>query len=212
MITIALAKGRLADKAIELLEQIGIDCSEVKEPSRKLILYSKDKNVRFIMVKPSDVPTYVEHGIADMGIAGKDTLLEEGKSLYEMLDLKFGKCRIAVAGFPEKRDLWITHAHTRVATKYPNIARNYFSQRGETIEIIKLNGSVELGPLIGLSDIIVDIVESGKTLEENGLEILEEICTVSARLVVNRVSLKTKHSEIKRIIDGIQGILEESKV
>ncbi|MBE3100794.1 MAG: ATP phosphoribosyltransferase [Firmicutes bacterium] len=212
MITIALAKGRLADKAIELLEQIGIDCSEVKEPSRKLILYSKDKNVRFIMVKPSDVPTYVEHGVADMGIAGKDTLLEEGKSLYEMLDLKFGKCRIAVAGFPEKRDLWITHAHTRVATKYPNIARNYFSQRGETIEIIKLNGSVELGPLIGLSDIIVDIVESGKTLEENGLEILEEICTVSARLVVNRVSLKTKHSEIKRIIDGIQGILEESKV
>jgi ATP phosphoribosyltransferase len=211
LITIALAKGRLAEKAVELFEKIGIDCSEIEESSRKLILHSKDRAVRFIMVKPSDVPTYVEHGAADMGISGKDTLLEEGKSLYEMLDLKFGRCRLAVAGYPEKKDLWITHAHTRVATKYPNIARNYFSKRGETIEIIKLNGSVELGPLIGLSDVIVDIVESGRTLAENGLEVLEEICPVSARLVVNRVSLKTKHNEIKRIIDGMQGLLEQEE-
>ncbi len=211
MITIALAKGRLADKAVELLVKIGVDCSALDEPSRKLILYSADQSVRFILVKPSDVPTYVEYGVADIGIAGKDTLLEEGKSLFEMLDLKFAKCRMVVAGYPEKKDLWITHAHTRVATKYPNIARNYFSQRGETIEIIKLNGSVELGPLIGLSDVIVDIVESGRTLVENGLEILEEICLVSARLVVNRVSLKTKHAEIKTIIDGLQRVLEVSE-
>ena len=208
MITIALAKGRLAEKAVELLEEIGIDCSEIKESSRKLIFYSKDRAVRFIMVKPSDVPTYVEHGAADIGIAGKDTLLEEGKSLYEMLDLKFGKCRLVVAGYPEKRDLWITHAHTRVATKYPNIARKFFSKRGETIEIIKLNGSVELGPLTGLSDVIVDIVESGRTLAENGLEVLEEICPVSAWLAVNRVSLKTKRGEITRIIDGIRELSE----
>lgn len=158
MITVALAKGRLALKSAELFEQVGIDCSEIMKSSRKLILYSKSGDVRFIMVKPGDVPTYVEHGVADVGIAGKDTLLEENKSLYEMLDLKFGKCRLVVAGYPEKKDLWITHAHTRVATKYPNIARDYFSKRGETIEIIKMNGSVELGPLIGLSDVIVDIV------------------------------------------------------
>jgi ATP phosphoribosyltransferase len=208
LITIALAKGRLADKAIKLLEGIGIDCSEIKESSRKLILHSSNRDVRFIMVKPSDVPTYVEHGVADIGIAGKDTLLEEGKSLYEMLDLEFGKCRLVVAGFPEKKELLITHTHTRVATKYPNIARSYFSKRGETIEIIKLNGSVELGPLIGLSDVIVDIVESGRTLAENGLVILEEICPVSARLVVNRVSLKTKSREIRGIIDGIQELLK----
>jgi ATP phosphoribosyltransferase len=211
LITIALAKGRLAEKAAEYMEQIGIDCSELQEPSRKLIFYSKNRAVRFIMVKPSDVPTYVEYGAADMGVAGKDTLLEEGKSLYEMLDLKFGKCRMVVAGFPEKKSLRITHAHTRVATKYPNIARDYFSKRGETIELIKLNGSVELGPLIGLSDVIVDIVESGRTLAENGLEVLEEICPVSARLVVNRVSLKTKHKEIKRIIDGMQRLLEQQE-
>lgn len=208
MITIALAKGRLAEHAAALLAGAGIDCSALLAPSRKLILYNADETVRFILVKPSDVPTYVEYGVADLGVAGKDTLLEEGKSLFEMLDLKFGRCRMVVAGYPEKKDLWITHAHTRVATKYPNIARDYFSQRGETIEIIKLNGSVELGPLIGLSDVIVDIVESGRTLAENGLVVLEEICAISARLVVNRVSLKTKQAEIRAVMDGLKGQLE----
>lgn len=208
IVTIALAKGRLAENAIEILKQIGIDCGDPKEHSRKLILYSKDNNIRFIMVKPSDVPTYVEHGVADIGIAGKDTLLEEGKPLYEMLDLKFGKCRMVVAGFPEKKDILITNAYTRVATKYTNIAKTYFAKRGETIEIIKLNGSVELGPLIDLSDVIVDIVESGRTLKENGLVVLEEICDISARLVVNRVSLKTKNKEINKIIEGMQRVLE----
>ena len=208
MITIALAKGRLADKTLDLLEQMGIDCSEIRAESRKLIFTTQDGSIRFIMVKPSDVPAYVEYGTADMGIAGKDTLMEEGRPLYEMLDLQFGKCRLAIAGYPERKSPGITGSHTRVATKYPNITRNYFSSRGETVEIIKLNGSVELGPLTGLSDLIVDIVESGRTLVENGLEVLEEICPVSARLVVNQVSLKTRHDEIKFIIDGLRKLLE----
>lgn len=209
MITIALAKGRLMEDAVDLLEAAGVDCSQLKEPSRKLIFFSPDRQNRMILVKPNDVPTYVEYGIADMGIVGKDTLLEEGRSLYELLDLKFGRCRLVVAGFPEKQDAWITRSHTRVATKYPNIARSYFSHKGKNVEIIKLNGSVELGPLTGLSDVIVDIVESGRTLKENGLVILEEICGISARLVVNRVSLKMKNREIRALIDNIQRILEE---
>ncbi|HHT64800.1 MAG TPA: ATP phosphoribosyltransferase [Clostridiales bacterium] len=208
MITIALAKGRLADQTLDLLEQLGIDCRELRGDSRKLIFTTDDGSIRFIMVKPSDVPAYVEYGTADIGIAGKDTLLEEGRPLYEMLDLKLGCCRLAVAGFADRKNSGITNSHTRVATKYPNITRNYFAGKGETVEIIKLNGSVELGPLTGLSDVIVDIVESGRTLAENGLEVLEEIGPVSARLVVNQVSLKTKRDEIKRIIDGLRELLE----
>lgn len=208
MITIALAKGRLADKSLDLLEQLGIDCSEVRSESRKLIFTTPDGSIRFIMVKPSDVPAYVEYGTADIGIAGKDTLLEEGRPLYEMLDLKFGKCKLAVAGYPERNNTGITRSHIRVATKYPNITRNFFSSRGETVEIIKLNGSVELGPLTGLSDLIVDIVESGRTLVENGLVVLEDVCPVSARLVVNQVSLKTRQNEIKVIIDGLRKLVE----
>lgn len=197
------------EQAIDILEAAGVDCRQLKEPSRKLFFFTPDRQIRMILVKPNDVPTYVEYGIADMGIVGKDTLLEEERLLYEMLDLKFGRCKLVVAGFPEKRDVWITHSHTRVATKYPNIARNYFLHKGKSVEIIKLNGSVELGPLMGLSDVIVDIVESGRTLKENGLVILEEICSVSARLVVNRVSLKMKNREIKALIDDIQRVVEE---
>lgn len=208
MITIALAKGRLADQTLDLLEQLDIDCKEIRGDSRKLIFTTDDGDIRFIMVKPSDVPAYVEYGTADIGIAGKDTLLEEGRPLYEMLDLKLGRCRLAVAGYADRKNSGITNSHTRVATKYPNITRNYFASKGETVEIIKLNGSVELGPLTGLSDVIVDIVESGRTLVENGLEVLEEIGPVSARLVVNQVSLKTKRDEIKKIIDGLRELLE----
>lgn len=208
MITIALAKGRLADHALDLLEKIGIDCKQLRGKSRKLIFTTNDDSIRFIMVKPSDVPAYVEYGTADIGIAGKDTLLEEARPLYEMLDLKFGVCRLAVAGFANRKASGITNTQTRVATKYPNITRNYFASKGENVEIIKLNGSVELGPLTGLSDVIVDIVESGRTLVENGLVVLEEICPISARLVVNQVSLKTKHNEIKRIINGLKDLLE----
>ena len=209
MITIALSKGRLFEDSIRILTDAGLDCSELEQPSRKLIFYTPDNRVRLVLVKPSDVPTYVEYGIADAGIVGKDMLMEEGRSLYEMLDLKYGWCRMVVAGFPEKKDTWITRAHTRVATKYPNIATNYFANRDKTVEIIKLNGSVELAPLTGLSDVIIDIVESGRTLKENGLVVLDEICSISARLVVNRISLKTKNSEIKGLIDNIQRILED---
>ena len=208
-ITIALSKGRLTELSISLLEGAGLDCSELKENSRKLILTDEKNKVRFFLAKPADVPVYVEYGAADIGIVGKDTLLEEGRAIYEMLDLGFGKCRMVVAGFPEKKDIWITNAHTRVATKYPNITRSYFSRQGESVEIIRLNGSVELGPLIGLSDVIVDIVESGRTLRENGLVVLEEICPISARLVVNRVSLKVEDRELRSIMDKIQKVLEE---
>lgn len=211
MITIALAKGRLGKSAIKLLKKAMAGLTDLDPSSRKLIFYSDDANIRFLLVKPSDVPTYVEYGAADIGIAGKDTLLEESRDLYEMLNLEFGKCRMVVAGFPEKKDSWITQGHTRVSTNYPNIAQSYFSRMGETIEIIKLNGSVELGPLVGLSDVIVDIVESGRTLDENGLVVLEEICTISARLVVNRVSLKTKNQPIKKLIEAIQKAMESEK-
>ena len=202
MITFALAKGRLAEQAFELLEQLGIDCSEPRNPGRQLVLWDKKNNVRFILVKPSDVPTYVDHGVADIGVVGKDTLLESGRPLYEVLDLTFGKCRLCIAGYAEQHQS-ATRATFRVATKYPNIARSYYDAKGQTIEIIELHGSVELGPVIGLSDVILDIVESGSTLKANGLTVLETVCECSARLVVNRVSMKTKRDRIREIIDGL---------
>lgn len=211
MITIALAKGRLAKDALRLFEKAGIDCVEYSKDSRKLIFYSEDRQYKFIMVKPSDVPTYVERGAADVGIVGKDTLLEEGKDIYELLDLRFAKCKMAVAGFANRRENYITNNNIRVATKYPNIAHSYFTQRGEMVEIIKLNGSVELGPIIGLSDLIVDIVESGRTLEENGLVVLEDICPITARLVVNRVSLKTRKDEIEFMLKSLEEALEDQR-
>jgi len=209
LITIALAKGRLAKDGLKLFQRAGIKCSEYDKESRKLIFMSDDNKYKFIMVKPSDVPTYVEYGAADVGVVGKDTLLEEGRPLYELLDLKFAKCKMAVAGFEDKKTNFITNTSIRVATKYPNIAHNYFTEKGEIVEIIKLNGSVELGPIIGLSDVIVDIVESGRTLKENGLVVLEEICPITARLVVNQVSLKTKREEINNMLINLEEALEE---
>jgi len=209
MLTIALPKGRLGSQTLKLLNKAVDGLEELDLSSRKLVFNFSKKSLRFIIVKPSDVPTYVEYGAADIGIAGKDSLLEAQSKVYEMLDLGIGKCKMVVAGFPDKKDSWITKAHRRVSTKYPNIAKNYFTSIGENVEIIRLNGSVELGPIVGLSDVIVDIVESGKTLEENGLVVLEEICDISARLVVNRVSLKTKKSDITRLIDSIEKVLEE---
>lgn len=202
-VTIALAKGRLAQEAMILLEGMGIDCSQPRQPGRRLVLADEANGIRFILVKPSDVPTYVDHGVADMGVVGKDTLMEANRPLYELLDLGFGKCRLCVAGFAHRARPSGACANERVATKYPNIARNYYCAQGRTIEIIKLNGSVELGPLVGLSDVILDIVESGSTLRANGLDILEEVCAVSARLVVNRVALKTKRERIQALIGGI---------
>ena len=203
MITFALAKGRLAEQAFELLEQLGIDCSEPRHPGRQLVLWDKKNNVRFILVKPSDVPTYVDHGVADFGVVGKDTLLEAGRPLYEVLDLTFGKCRLCIAGYADQKNQQATRATFRVATKYPNVARAYYDAKGQTIEIIELHGSIELGPVIGLSDVILDIVESGSTLRANGLSVLEEVAECSARLVVNRVSMKTKRDRIRQIIDGM---------
>ena len=210
VITFALAKGRLAEQAFELLEQLGIDCSEPRNPGRQLVLWDKKENVRFILVKPSDVPTYVDHGVADIGVVGKDTLLESGRPLYEVLDLTFGKCRLCIAGYAEQHQS-ATRATFRVATKYPNVARSYYDAKGQTIEIIELHGSVELGPVIGLSDVILDIVESGSTLRANGLTVLETVCECSARLVVNRVSMKTKRERIREIIDGMSALIDNMK-
>ena len=203
VITFALAKGRLAERAIDLLEKLGVDCSEPRNPGRQLVLWDRRSNVRFILVKPSDVPAYVDHGVADLGIVGKDTLLESGRPLYEVLDLTFGRCRLCIAGYPDQSRSQVTRATFRVATKYPHIARSFYESRGETIEIIELHGSVELGPVIGLSDVILDVVESGSTLRANGLTVLEDVCDVSARLVCNRVSMKTKRDRIRYFIDGL---------
>ncbi|MDR2513590.1 MAG: ATP phosphoribosyltransferase [Christensenellaceae bacterium] len=207
-LTFALAKGRLAEKAVELLERAGIDCRALRDQGRRLVFEDERGETAFMLVKPADVATYVDHGVADLGIAGKDSLMEENRPLYEMLDLGFGRCRLALAGYPGTS---LAGRHVRVATKYPFIAQELFSKRGCTYEIIRLNGSVELGPIVGLSDVILDIVESGATLKANGLAVLEEICPVSARLVVNRVSLKTKAARIRPLIERLGGILGEGR-
>lgn len=210
-ITVALAKGRLADKAMDLFERIGIHCEEMKDKhSRKLIFVSEDLGMRFFLAKASDVPTYVEYGAADLGIVGKDTILEEGRKLYEVLDLKMGACRMCICGPETARERLKHHELIRVATKYPHIAKDYFyNKKYQTVEIIKLNGSIELAPIVGLADVIVDIVETGSTLRENGLVVLEEVCGLSARMVVNQVSMKRENERITRIIKGLQEILRE---
>ena len=206
MLNVALAKGRLADSCADVFLKCGIRAEILKEETRKLVLETPDGAFRFFFVKPADVPTYVEYGIADIGIVGKDTLLEAGADLYEMLDLKFEKCKLCVAGFPDKKD-FADAAHLRVATKYVNTAKKLFFSRGEDVEIIKLNGSIELAPLTGPADVIVDIVQSGGTLLANGLAVLEEVFDISARLVANKVSLKTKASEILPLIAQMKKFL-----
>lgn len=211
-LTIALAKGRLADKAMEMFEAIGISCDEMKDKaSRKLIFVNEDLGVRFFLAKANDVPTYVEYGAADIGIVGRDTILEEGRKLYEVMDLGVGKCRMCVCGPESARERLEHHELIRVATKYPNIAKDYFyNQKYQTVEIIKLNGSIELAPIVGLSELIVDIVETGSTLRENGLMVLEEVCSLSARMVVNQVSMKTENERITAIIKKFQAYLKEN--
>ena len=211
-LTIALAKGRLADKAMEMFEAIGISCDEMKDKApRKLIFVNEDLGVRFFLAKANDVPTYVEYGAADIGIVGRDTILEEGRKLYEVMDLGVGKCRMCVCGPESARERLEHHELIRVATKYPNIAKDYFyNQKYQTVEIIKLNGSIELAPIVGLSEVIVDIVETGSTLRENGLMVLEEVCSLSARMVVNQVSMKTENERITAIIKKFQAYLKEN--
>ena len=208
-LTFALTKGRLANKTLELLEKIGITCEEMKdEHSRKLIFVNEELKYRFFLSKAPDVPTYVEYGAADIGIVGRDTVLEEGRQIYEVLDLGFGACRMCVAGPESARELLKHHELIRVATKYPNIAKDYiYNRKHQTVEIIKLNGSIELAPIVGLSEVIVDIVETGSTLKENGLQVLEEVCPLSARMVVNQVSMKMEYERINKIIKELKEVL-----
>jgi ATP phosphoribosyltransferase len=208
-ITIALAKGRLAKKTLEIFETIGITCEEMKDPnSRKLIFVNEELKLKFFLAKANDVPTYVEYGAADIGVVGRDTILEEGRKLYEVLDLKLGQCRMCVAGPQSAKELLQHGELIRVATKYPNIAKDYFyNKKHQTVEIIKLNGSIELAPIVGLAEVIVDIVETGSTLRENGLEVLEEVCPLSARVVVNQVSMKMENERITKMITDLRNAI-----
>ena len=192
-ITIALAKGRLAKNALDIFEHIGITCDEMKDEKTRKLIFTND----------------VEYGAADIGIVGKDTLLEEGRSLYEVYDLKMGQCKMCVCGPASAKEKLKHHELIRVASKYPNIAKDYFyNKKHQTVEIIKLNGSVELAPIVGLSEVIVDIVETGATLRENGLEVLEEVCPLSARIVVNQVSMKMENERITKLVNDIRNYLE----
>ncbi|MCR5665795.1 MAG: ATP phosphoribosyltransferase [Eubacterium sp.] len=208
-LTFALGKGRLANKTLEMFEQIGITCHEMKDKdTRKLIFVNEEMKMRFFLAKGPDVPTYVEYGAADIGVVGKDTLLQEQRDIYEVLDLGFGKCRMCVCGPASAKKLLQHHEQIRVATKYPVIAKDYFyNQKNQTVELIKLNGSIELAPIVGLSDVIVDIVETGSTLRENGLEVLEEVCPLSARMVVNQVSMRMENKRIVQLIEDLKKVL-----
>ena len=209
-LTFALGKGRLANKTLELLEKTGITCEEMKDKnSRKLIFVNEELKLSFFLAKGPDVPTYVEYGAADIGVVGSDTIMEENRRVYEVLDLGFGKCRMCVCGPAQARELLKHHERIRVASKYPNIAKDYFfNKKHQTVDIIKLNGSVELGPIVGLSDVIVDIVETGSTLRENGLEVLEEICPLSARMIVNQVSMQMETERIRSLIQKLKPLCE----
>ncbi len=210
-LTFALGKGRLANKTLGLLEEIGITCEEMKDKSsRKLVFVNEERKLRFFLAKGPDVPTYVEYGAADIGVVGKDTVLEENRRVHEVLDLGFGKCRMCVCGPESARELLKHHERIRVASKYPNIAKDYFyNKKHQTVDIIRLNGSVELGPMVGLSDVIVDIVETGSTLKENGLAVLEEICPLSARMIVNQVSMQMQTERIRKLIYEIREHLKQ---
>ena len=208
-LTFALGKGRLAKTTLKLFEQIGITCEEIQDPdTRKLIFVNEELKLRFFLAKGPDVPTYVEYGAADIGIVGKDTILEEGRNIYEVLDLGFGKCRMCICGPESARELLKHHEQIRVATKYPHIAKDYFyNKKHQTVEIIKLNGSIELAPIVGLSEVICDIVETGTTLRENGLTVLEEVCPLSARVVVNQVSMKMENERITKLIRSLKTVI-----
>ncbi len=208
-LTIALTKGRLAGKTLDLFDKIGMNFDEVRDKeTRKLIFVNEELGIRVFLAKGPDVPTYVEYGAADIGISGKDIIMEEGRKLYEVLDLGIGKCRMCVCGPEKAGELLRHHEIIRVATKYPNIAKDYFyNKKHQTVDIIKLNGSIELAPIVGLSEVIVDIVETGSTLRENGLSVLEEICPLSARMVVNQVSMKMENERISKLINDLRNVI-----
>lgn len=210
-LTFALAKGRLANKTMDMFEKLGITCDSIRDKeTRKLIFVNEDLKLKFFLAKASDVPTYVEYGAADIGIVGEDTILEEGRNLYEVMDLGFGKCKMCVCGPESAREKLQDGELIRVASKYPSIAKDYFyNKKFQTVEIIKLNGSVELAPIVGLSEVIVDIVETGSTLKANGLTVLEEICDLSARMVVNQVSLKMEQERIRKLIYDLRKLKQQ---
>ena len=208
-ITIALAKGRLAEQTLDLFEKSGITCDEIRDKkTRKLIFQNPELKVRFFMSKTSDVPTYVEYGAADMGVVGADTIIEEHRKVLEVLDLGLGRCDMCVAGPAAAKDDLLNGRIRRVATKYPYIAKDYFyEKKHQTVEIVKLNGSVELAPIVGLSEVIVDIVETGSTLRANGLEVLETICPLSARIIVNEAGMKLESERILKLINALKEAL-----
>ena len=201
---IALTKGRLEKKAVEIFEAAGMDCTEMHNAGRKLLI-DLQGGMQCVLAKAPDVLTYVEYGVCDIGIVGKDTILEYGKSFYEVLDLGFGKCRFSVAG-KAGNDFYSGHTRKKIATKYPVVARNHFLKKGIDVEIIKIEGSVELAPILGLADAIVDLVETGNTLKENGLSVYEDICNISARMIVNVASMKMRHSELDLFITKIKKV------
>lgn len=209
-IRLALTKGRLEQNTVALFERMGYDCSALHDKGRKLILNIPGKNIEVVLAKAADVITYVEHGVCDAGIVGRDTIMENGRKFYEVLDLQFGKCRFALAA-PKGADIFSGYSVRHIASKYPRVARKYFEEKGMDVEIIKIEGSVELAPLLGLSDAIVDIVETGNTLRENGLEVVEEICPVSARLIVNIASMKLRKTEIEALMGDLEQAVNGGK-
>lgn len=202
MISIAITKGRIEKGAVEILEKSGLGIDELKNKGRKLVFNDTKESIRYFLVKASDTVTYVEHGVADLAIVGKDTLLEKGENYYEVLDLEIGKCKFIVATLPDI-NIFNKIGHIKIGTKYPNVAKRYFESKGMDVEIIKIEGSVELAPILGISEGIVDIMETGTTLKENGLIIVDEICNISSRIIVNKSSFKLKRKEINNIIDRI---------
>lgn len=207
-ISIALTKGRLEKQTVAMLEESGYGIEKLKDKGRALVFPDTKKDIRYFLVKSNDCITYVEHGVADLGVVGKDTLLEGGKDYYEMLDLNIGKCKFILASLPEI-DLLNKVGHIKIGTKYPNVARAYFNQKGMDVEIIKIDGSVELSPILGLCDGIVDIMETGTTLKENGLVVLDDVCPISARVIVNKASFKMKRDEVMTIIEDLERIVKK---
>lgn len=208
MIRIALTKGRIESKSIELLKSAGYDCTELEEKGRKLVLKIRNADIEVVLAKAADVITYIEHGVCDVGIVGEDTIMEHGKWFHEILDLNFGKCKFALAGIKGK-DFYEGYTHKVIASKYPNVTKNYFNSKGIDVEIVKIEGSVELAPILKLSDAIVDIVETGSTLRENGLEVYEDVAYISTRLIVNTASIKLKKAEIDDFVSKVSAVIEK---
>lgn len=208
MIRIALTKGRIESKSLELLKKAGYDCTELEDKGRKLVFKLLNADIEIVLAKAADVITYIEHGVCDVGIVGEDTIMEHGKWFHEILDLNFGKCKFALAGIKGK-DFYEGYTHKVIASKYPNVTKNYFNSKGIDVEIVKIEGSVELAPILKLSDAIVDIVETGSTLRENGLEVYEDVAYISTRLIVNTASIKLKKAEIDDFVSKVSAVIEK---